>query len=78
MERLSADPCIYIQRSQGKFLIVTVYVDDMVFYEDELTEIKIKKKLMKKFKIRNLGEVQEFLGMQIEKKNKSRFIKKRT
>jgi len=60
---------IYIQHSQNKFLIVAVYVDDMlVLYEDELTGTEIKKKLMKKFKIRDLGEVQEFLGMQIEKK----------
>jgi len=64
MERLSADPCIYIQRSQGKFLIIAIYVDDMlVLCEDESTGIEIKKKLMKKFKIRDLGEVQEFLGM---------------
>jgi len=36
MERLKAD--VYIQRSQDRFLIVAIYVDDMlVLYKDELT-----------------------------------------
>lgn len=66
MERLKSDPCVYIRSVQKEILIIAIYVDDiLVLYEDEQTGIDIKKKLMKKFKIRDLGEPQEFLGMQI-------------
>lgn len=56
LERLKLDPCVYIQNSQEKLLIIAVYVDDiLILYENEQTQLK--KKLMKKFKIHHdLGE----------------------
>ncbi|KMQ87656.1 gag-pol polyprotein [Lasius niger] len=44
--------------------------DILILHEDEQTGIKMKK-LMKEFKIRDLGKPQEFLGMQIERKNEN-------
>lgn len=68
LERLKSDPCIYINQKQKKTLIVAVYVDDLLIFSKDKEEIKsLEERLKKQFKIRNLGEVSEFLGMKIER-----------
>lgn len=55
-------------QKRKKTLIVAVYVYDLLIFSTNKEEIKsLKEKLQKQFKIRNLGEVSEFLGMKIER-----------
>ncbi len=61
----SNDPCIYTA-SEGVTFLIGVYVDDIVIAgesSDRITEVK--KALSEKFDVKDLGELNYFLGVQV-------------
>ncbi len=69
----SADPCLFIKRSDGKLIFILIYVDDVTIVHNKEEEfVKIMKELMKNFKLTNLGEISHFLGIQIHTHGKKR------
>lgn len=63
-----ADSCIYYQFANGKRIVVAIYVDAiLVATEDLRTMNETKKLLAMKFKMRDLGEIKNFVGMKIER-----------
>ena len=73
-QRLEADHCVYIKRyDQGKYIILLLYVDDMLIVGHDKNKInRLKKDLGSKFAMKDLGLGQQMLGMQImrDRKNK--------
>lgn len=66
MTRSKADPCVYV--SQGKELIVGVYVDDLLIIAKDETEIaNFKSRLGRKFDAKDLGEASHILSMRLKK-----------
>jgi len=65
-KRSTADPCVY-QRNQGEnILIIAIYVDDiLIFSNNQKQKNDIKEKLKKEFKLKDLGEVTNCLGIRI-------------
>jgi hypothetical protein len=60
------DPCIYYKIADGKMLMIAVYVDDfLIFGTDEAEIMKIKKQLCSEFKMKDLGEAKQCLGIRI-------------
>ena len=67
-----ADHTLFIKHStKGKWVILIVYVDDIILtgdYEDEL--IKLKTLLAKEFETKDLGSLKYFLGMEVARSRK--------
>ncbi|GJR75338.1 ribonuclease H-like domain-containing protein [Tanacetum coccineum] len=65
------DHSLYTKEFGGKFVALLVYVDDIVFTENDVKEIDaVKTFLSSKFKIKDLGELKYFLGIEVLKTKK--------
>lgn len=62
----SSDSCIYICMSDGVLCIIAVYVDDLIIACKSLDYLtKIKSSLSARYKMKDLGELNYFLGVHI-------------
>jgi hypothetical protein len=67
-ERSRADPCIYTKSESGQSVILGLYVDDcLVAYHEDSEISEILAKLKARYAIKDLGEPQQILGLQIER-----------
>ncbi|KAE8655918.1 NAC domain-containing protein 48 [Hibiscus syriacus] len=70
--RYQADHCCYIKRFDNSFIILLLYVDDMLVSGSNMQEIiHLKKKLSKQFAMKDLGTAKQILGMRIKRDKKS-------
>lgn len=68
--KTAIDPCVYVSNDKNSDAIITalVYVDDLLITSVNLEEIeKINNSLKREFKIKDLGMVQDILGMSVER-----------
>jgi transposase InsO family protein len=72
-KRCSTDHCVYIQRFSGDdFIILLLYVDDILIVGKNVSRIaKLKKELSKSFAMKDLGSAKQILGMRIERDRNS-------
>lgn len=63
-----ADPCLYSKMIDGKWTFVLIYVDDIIV-ASELSEsiISVEKLLSDSFEIKILGEISNFLGIEVHR-----------
>ncbi|KAI3740618.1 hypothetical protein L2E82_31087 [Cichorium intybus] len=73
-KRTIADHCMYLKKfPDGKFVILLLYVDDMLIVGQDATMINnLKKDLSKFFDMKDLGPAQQILGMKIIRDRESR------
>ena len=66
-KRTFADPCVYVWRfHHDKFIILLLYVDDMLIVGHDVNMIrKLKRELLKTFDMKDLGNAKRILGMEI-------------
>ncbi|KAG9458307.1 hypothetical protein H6P81_002815 [Aristolochia fimbriata] len=65
------DPCVYTQVSGGKFVILCLYVDDILFMGNDLEMVlRIKEWLKTLFDMKDIGEASFILGIKIERDRK--------
>ena len=59
-------PCIFIKKSETRFAIIAVYVDDLNLVRtlEELT--RTTNYLKNEFEMKDLGNIKFYLGLQIE------------
>ncbi|KAE8695859.1 U-box domain-containing protein 31 [Hibiscus syriacus] len=70
--RCQADHCCYIKRFDNSFIILLLYVDDMLVAGSNMQEIiHLKQKLSKQFAMKDLGAAKQILGMRIKRDIKS-------
>ena len=51
---------------EGKILIVSLYVDDLIFTgNDELMFLEFKKLMVREFDMTDLGKIKNFLGVEV-------------
>ena len=63
---LKSDTCVYTYNHNNTVIILTLYVDDLLIIGGNIQVIEtIKKKLMGKFKITDMGDVSLVLGIQV-------------
>ena len=63
---LSSDAGVFIKRDGNSFVITIIYVDDAIFCgPNKAFVLAMKEAFMKKWEVQDLGEVTEFLRMQI-------------
>ena len=61
-----SDPCIYYTRIHGKLLVLGVYVDDLALFSESETALDdVTRLLMNRFSMKDLGSVQQYLGLHI-------------
>ena len=65
-EQSPADPCVYFQYGDT-VTIVAVYVDDLIIISKTAEEMRtIKKNLLARFKMKDIGRLHYCLGVNIE------------
>ena len=64
--RLQADHCCYMKNFDNSYIILLLYVDDMLVAGSSIEEInELKKQLSKRFEMKDLGAAKQILGMRI-------------
>jgi hypothetical protein len=62
----NADPCLFVREEKnGERTLIDVFVDDLVIAARDASEIK--RRLMRKFEMRDLGKLSWILGMKVER-----------
>ncbi|KAE8688563.1 Retrovirus-related Pol polyprotein from transposon TNT 1-94 [Hibiscus syriacus] len=70
--RCQADHCCYIKRFDNSFIILLLYVDDMLVAGSDMQDIiNLKQKLSKQFAMKDLGATKQILGMRIKRDTNS-------
>ena len=71
----TADPCLFIRFENDELATIVTQVDDFSIAADDLSLMtEIKKHLGSKFKIRDLGELKWFLGLQVTRDRPNRSL----
>ncbi|KAK0584230.1 hypothetical protein LWI29_009630 [Acer saccharum] len=66
--RWNADHCCYFKKVKSSFIILLLYVDDMLVAGANLEEINnLKKQLSSEFEMKDLGAAKQILGMRISR-----------
>ena len=74
LTRSKEDPNLYI--SQEANIILLLWVNDiLLFFPDKDAVQSLKAKLSEKYRITDLGPVQQFLGIQIERNRQKRTLR---
>ena len=67
-KRCEADQCCYVKFPDNSYIILLLYMDDLLIAESSIEEINnLKKQLSKQFAMKNLGAAKQILGMRIIK-----------
>ena len=65
-KKCGANHCCYLKFFDNSYIILLLYVDDMLIVESSIEEINdLKKQLSKQFAIKDLGAAKQILGMRI-------------
>ena len=65
-ERCKSDPNVYLQKYEGKLMIIFLYVDDILITGITLSSISfIKTALHDAFEMSDLGMLRQFIGLEI-------------
>ena len=72
-DRCHSDHCVYFKRIyNGRYIILLLYVDDMLVAGSNMLDINvIKIKLAKSFEMKDLGVAKQILGMRITRDRKN-------
>ena len=63
---LKSDPCVYVFEDMTGTVILTLYVDDILLLgNNKQLLVKLKKQLMDRFEMTDLGDVSKVLGMNV-------------
>ena len=66
--RSNSDHCVYVKRTGDQFVILTLYVDDILLIRNSVKMVNsVKNLLVKKFKMKDLRPANFILGMQIRR-----------
>jgi len=64
--RCQVDHCCYVKHFDNSYIILLLYVDDMLIAGSSIEEIdKLKQQLSKQFEMKDLGAAKQILGMRI-------------
>ena len=73
--KCQVDHCCYFKKFDNNFIILLLYVDDMLVAEPDMQEIvNLKQKLSKQFEMKDLGAAKQILGMRIKRDKFEDFV----
>ena len=63
---IEEDHCVYVKRSKGSFIILSLYVDDILLADNDMEMIIATKGwLSSNFKMKDMGKADYILGVKI-------------
>ena len=69
------DPCLYTLHKSSEFIIIALYVDDLLIAGSNKASIdNIKTEFKNRFKMKDMGEASEVLGLEIQRNRTKRTI----
>ena len=73
--RLQADACVYMIRTKTVLTLISLYVDDLLLLSNCMSHlVHLKQNLSQKFEMKDLGEAEFLLGIQIERDRANRIL----
>ena len=70
--RCHSDHCGYLKRKNASYIILLLYVDDMLLVGSNTQDINVfKRKLANSFAMKDLGAAKQILGMRITRDRKN-------
>ncbi|GEQ69929.1 hypothetical protein JCM33374_g3605 [Metschnikowia sp. JCM 33374] len=61
------EPCLYFKGSGSSLIVLALYVDDMLIFGKDESEIsKVKQSLSSTFQMKDLGQANKFLGINVD------------
>jgi Reverse transcriptase (RNA-dependent DNA polymerase) len=74
--RTTADACVYAAEWHGRRVVLVLYVDDLLIAAPPDARVdELKDELRKRFRMKDLGECQAFIGLQVERDRASRTLR---
>ena len=71
---IEEDHCVYVKRSKGSFIILSLYVDDILLVGNDMEMIIATKKWLSfNFEMKDMGEADYILGIKILKDRSRNF-----
>ena len=65
-QQSNSDHTLFLKHRVGKITALIVYVDDMIITGDDVEEIsRLQEQLSTEFKMKNLGGLKYFLGIEV-------------
>jgi len=72
---IEEDHCVYIKRFEGNFVILSLYVDDILLAGNSLKSVlAIKEWLSSNFEMKDMGEAEYILGVKIQRNRSKRIL----
>ena len=69
----NTDHCVYVNK--GTSVIVAIWVDDLIIFGKDLVGVNLlKMQLRMKFEMKDMGELQYFLGIQVLRDRKRKLL----
>ena len=69
------DPCLYILHSSSEFIMIALYVDDLLIAgSNKASVVRIKGEFKDRFKMKDMGEASEVLGIEIKRNRANRTL----
>eukprot|EP00253_Pinus_taeda_P003849 PITA_03849 len=65
--KIEADANLYPISVEGEYVIIVLYVDDLILTSDEQLIISCKEDLAREFEMKNMGLMHYFLGLEVRK-----------
>ena len=74
-EMMDEDHCVYVKRLNDKFVILTLYMDDILLFGSNVEYLlTIKEWLSFNFQIKDMGETSYILGVKIHQNRSKRLL----
>jgi Reverse transcriptase (RNA-dependent DNA polymerase) len=71
-----ANHCCYFKKFDNSYVILLLYVDDMLVAGFDMEKIKnLKEQMSMEFSMKDLGAVKQILGLKIERDRKNKLLK---
>ena len=75
LEKDINEPCLFTWRKDGKVVMLILYVDDILLTDNDREKLEeIREKLCLVFKMKDLGEPENFLGMRIIRDRQNKIL----
>lgn len=78
LKRSQHDPCLYVKTTESSVIYLLLYVDDIIIASNRIDEIKfLKQKLSQNFEMHDMGDLRQFLGINVRKTNDGIYLNQR-
>ena len=72
---IDEDHCVYVERDKDRYVLLSLYVDDILITGNDLEFVKtIKEWLSSTFEMKNMGEASYILGVKIQRNRSKRLM----